>query len=76
MNWQQWPRILAQRLEARLGFSHELATMPEGQVKAYLTQHMALMPVEDFLSALSIDALTEAAEAEGEEAPGPFDTDE
>ncbi len=74
MSWQRWPKLLAQRIEERLGYQHELTTLPDDQLSGYLERKLAPVPIQDFLIGVSptdlqIDtALPDAEEEiEGEE---------
>ncbi len=61
MSMQFWPKILAERLGARLGFQHELQTMPESEISQYLEDKLAPVPIQDFLIGVSsADLETEA----------------
>ena len=53
MSWQRWPKLLAQRLEDRLGYKHELASLPDDQLSSYLEQKLAPVPIQDFLIGVS-----------------------
>ena len=52
-------QTLAQRLGARLGFEHELQALPADQIKAYLEQQLATMPISDFLAGVSTEDLAD-----------------
>ena len=67
MNWQYWPLNLAQRLQARLGFNSELATLNESQLRSYLTAKISSIPLQDLLNAFSVAELEEAAASESNE---------
>ena len=59
MSMSHWPQTLAQRLGARLGFEHELQALPADQIKAYLEQRLATMPISDFLAGVSTEDLAD-----------------
>lgn len=63
MHWQYWPRRLAERLGERLGFVHELQTMPDNKIREYLTNQLADIPIQDFLTAITIGELEEENES-------------
>ncbi len=68
MSWQRWPKMLAQRLEDRLGYKHELAALPDDQISSYLERKLTPVAIQDFLIGVSpadlqVDAaLPDAAE--------------
>lgn len=69
MSWQRWPKLLAQRLEDRLGYKHELAALPDDQISSYLEQKLAPVAIQDFLIGVSptdleVDAALPNAEEE------------
>ena len=53
MSWQRWPKLLAQRIEDRLGYKHELAALPDDQIGQYLEQKLAPISIQDFLIGVS-----------------------
>ena len=53
MSWQHWPKLLAQRIEERLGYQHELAALPDDQIGSYLEQKLSPVPIQDFLIGVS-----------------------
>ena len=57
MSMQYWPRDLAQRLERRLNYHHELSTMSDEQVSEYLRTKIASVSIEDFLTNASSDEM-------------------
>ncbi len=72
MSWQRWPKLLAQRLEDRLGYKHELAALPDDQISSYLEQKLAPVAIQDFLIGVSptdleVDAALPNAEEEIED---------
>jgi hypothetical protein len=64
MSMQYWPRTLAQRLGERLGFEHELQTMPDEQIPDYLRSKLATIPVQAFLADVSVEEIETSAEDE------------
>ena len=67
MGLQFWPKLLAQKLEARLGYKHELSTMPDDQIKNYLERELAPVAIQDFLIGVSPADLQADTEIETEE---------
>lgn len=59
MSMQYWPRELAQKLGARLGLQHELQKMRDEQMHAYLQTKLSDIPIQDFLTGVSIAQLQE-----------------
>lgn len=53
MSMQFWPKLLAERLGERLGYSHALQTMPDADIRAYLEQSLASVAIQDFLIGVS-----------------------
>ena len=53
MSMQYWPRDLAQRLERRLGYQHELGSMADDRINQYLRDKLANIPIEEFLIGIS-----------------------
>lgn len=49
MSMRYWPRDLADRLGKRLGFEHELQTMPDDEIGGYLKAKLEAIPIQDFL---------------------------
>jgi hypothetical protein len=64
MSMQYWVRELAQRLGARMGIRHELQTIPEDAIEEYLTNKLARIQMQDFLSGVTAEEL----QGEGETA--------
>lgn len=61
MSMQFWPKLLAERLGERLGYQHELQTMPDAEIKSYLERSLASVAIQDFLIGVSpADLETEA----------------
>jgi len=67
MSMQFWVKELAQKLRARLGVRHELQTMDDGAISGYLERKLSSIPVQDFLSGVSVEELEEAEQAEDDE---------
>lgn len=62
MSMQYWPRDLAQRLQARTRYRHELSRLSDSQMSAYLEQRLQTIPIQDFLQGVSVaDLAPEAA---------------
>lgn len=57
------PRDLARRLGERLSFEHELQTMPEEQIPAYLQSKLAAVPIGDFLVGITPEELAADAQS-------------
>jgi len=53
MSMRYWLKDLAQRLEARLGYKHKLASMPDDKIESHLKTKLATMRIQDFLSGFS-----------------------
>lgn len=62
MSMQYWVRELAQKLGERLGIKHELQLMEDEKISEYLRIRLATIPVQDFLSGLSVEELEEEPE--------------
>lgn len=67
MSWQRWPKLLAQRIEDRLGYTHELCTTPDDQMSKYLERKLGPVSIQDFLIGVSPADLQADAELETEE---------
>jgi len=68
MSMQFWVRELAQKLGARLGVRHDLQTKSDDAIGGYLQERLSSLPVQDFLSGVSVEELEEEAEqVEGED---------
>jgi hypothetical protein len=59
MSMQHWTRYLAQRLKERLDIEHELQDMPDEAIEPYLSSRLATVPVEDFLTGVSLQEVEE-----------------
>lgn len=68
MSKQYWVRDLARKLGERFGIEHELQQLDNGEVGPYLEARLATIPVQDFLSGVSTEALLEEVEEEQEQA--------
>jgi hypothetical protein len=55
MSMKYWPKELANRLEARYGYRHELSSMPEHEVASYLESKLKTVAVQDFLAGVSLN---------------------
>ena len=49
MSMSYWPKLIALELGTVLGMTHELQTMPEHDIAAYLRARVATVPIEDYL---------------------------
>lgn len=67
MSMQFWVKDLAKRLGNRVGVEHELQTMDDGEILGYLSSQLEGIPVEDFLSDVSIKDLQEIMDDEESE---------
>lgn len=67
MSMQYWVRDLAARLGDRFGVKYELQRLSDDEMDQYLQARLATIPVQDFLSGVSTEELTEGAEAESDE---------
>lgn len=67
MSMQYWVRDLAARLGDRFGVKYELQRISDDEMDKYLQARLATIPVQDFLSGVSTEELTEEAEAESED---------
>lgn len=55
------PKMLAQRIGERLGYRHELQTMPDDEIRGYLERKLAPVAIQEFLVGVSTaDLDTEA----------------
>lgn len=54
MSMQYWPRELAQRLGKRMGLKHPLQSLPDREMHRYLAERLATIPVQEFLSGISV----------------------
>jgi hypothetical protein len=58
MSDPHWVRDLALGLGERFGINHELQTMSDDKISAYLSSRLTSIPVQDFLSGVSTETLT------------------
>jgi hypothetical protein len=65
MSMQYWPRDLAQRLERRLGYRHELGSMSDERISEYLKARLTSIPIEEFLIGISNSADDDTNEEKG-----------
>jgi len=49
MSMGYWPQQVVQVLHREIGFKHELLTMDEGQIAAYLKSRLQEVPLQDFI---------------------------
>lgn len=55
MGMQYWPRVLARRIEERLGWKHPLSEMPDTKIQEFLQKELECIPnIADFLSGVSV----------------------
>jgi len=69
MSMQYWPKLLAQRIGARLGYQHKLQTMPDAEIRQFLERRLASVAIQDFLigvSSADLEVDTELVEAKEE----------
>jgi hypothetical protein len=62
MSMRYWPRDIAMRLNERIGFEHELLALPDTQIEEYLRSSLANIPIQDFLTGVSVAELQDDAE--------------
>ncbi len=68
MSMGYWVRELAQKLTVRFGAEYELEEIPDEKLRDFLNERLATIPVQEFLTGVSTEALIEQAEEEAEEA--------
>ncbi len=68
MSMQFWVKELAQKLGDRLGFQHRLQTMEDEVIGSYLERELSLIPVQDFLSGVSVGELAQEEQSESGDA--------
>lgn len=64
MSMQFWVKDLAIKLGERLGIKHELQTMNEDKISNYLNKKLAGIPVQEFLSGVSVSELEKVEDVE------------
>lgn len=64
MSMQFWPRLLARKMKERFGFEHELQNVNDHDLPSYIQQHLAGLPVQDFLKGISVEVMTGGEETE------------
>jgi hypothetical protein len=64
MSMQFWVRELAQKLGDRLGIEHELQEMSDDAIGDYLEEQLSKIPVQEFLSGVSVESLEKEGESE------------
>ena len=62
MSMKHWPQELARKLGKRLGIKHELQTLKDSQISAYLENKLSTIPVQDFLMGVSPEDLDQDEE--------------
>ncbi len=67
MSMQYWVRSLACKLRERFNIEHEVQKLDNGDIRLYLQQRLATIPVQEFLSGISTEILTEEAKDESDE---------
>jgi len=50
MSMGYWVRLLAQELERKVGYQHDLAYMPDDRIEGYLRSKLAEVPIEQFIA--------------------------
>lgn len=53
MSMAHWPKLLSQKLGARLGLVHPLQGLPENQIKTFLTEELSKISILDFVPKVS-----------------------
>lgn len=64
MSLRYWVRDLAQRLGERMGVTHELQRMQDGDIEPYLRGRLDLIRVQDFLGGVTAEELQQGEEEE------------
>lgn len=59
MSMQYWPKELCIKLKERCDFEHELQNIADEDLEKYITEKLRTIPLQDFLSDVTIDELTE-----------------
>lgn len=49
MSMGYWPQQVAQHLNAKLGFKHELVGMKQSRIASYLREKLATVPIQEFI---------------------------
>jgi hypothetical protein len=57
MYMQIWPRSLAKSMGEKVGLKHRMAKMSDAEIRKFLKEGMDKMPVQDFLSGVSVQDL-------------------
>lgn len=68
MSMQYWVRDLARRLGKRFDFTHELQTMSDAKIEAYLKAKLDTIAVQEFLTGVTLEELTTDTELVSAEA--------
>lgn len=75
MSMQYWVRDLALKLGERLGIKHELQGMPDDQIGDYLEQRLTSIPIQNFLTGVSTEALQDDSETQEDDNVGTLDAE-
>ncbi len=67
MSMQFWLRDLAHRLDRHYGYAHPVQKMADGEIAAYITQKLAVIPIQDFLIGVRAEDLQNDIEIDLEE---------
>ena len=73
MYMQIWPRSLAKSMRDKVGVKHRMADMSDPELQTFLKTEMDKIPVQDFLSGVTVQDLEKDApsdsdaESDGEE---------
>lgn len=59
MSMQYWPRQLAQKLKTRFSFVHDMQTMQDSKLNAFLKESLSQINVQEFLSNISLAEINE-----------------
>lgn len=71
MSFQYWPRQVALRLGERLGFEHPIQKMADEQVSVFLKRAISTVPLQEYVSGLSVRQLETEIAANDSDEPGP-----
>jgi hypothetical protein len=67
MSMAYWPRTLARLLQKRLGVSHQLADLADGEIAGFLKSGLDKIAPQDFLGGVSVLELEKPAADDGDE---------
>jgi CfrBI restriction endonuclease len=70
MSMQYWVKEVAGKLHERFGIKHEIEQLDNGKVRPYLEDRLSTIPVQDFLTGVSTEAIVEEVEKESDETCG------